>query len=105
MARHGLPLNRKQVQPGSITCNDTWKACTGVAANGCPAVLSVTGKESTEKRDLTCGLEGFWGTKNGILHQKEGSIGVNCLIIPLNMSGGTAVAQNRNRKMRGLRLN
>jgi len=74
-----LPLISQKVSTGSIVCSDTWKAYTGIAAQGYVHRLVNHGERqySDGKGNHINGLEGFWGylkrklaSKGGIRHEK-----------------------------------
>jgi transposase len=74
-----LPLITQKVSTGSIVCSDTWKAYTGIAAQGYVHRLVNHGERqySDGKGNHINGLEGFWGylkrklaSKGGIRHEK-----------------------------------
>jgi len=74
-----LPLISQKVSTGSIVCSDTWKAYTGIAAQGYVHRLVNHGERqySDGKGNHINGLEGFWGylkrklaSKGGIRQEK-----------------------------------
>lgn len=58
-----LPLISQKVSIGSVVCSDTWKAYTGIAAQGYVHRLVDHGEQqySDGKGNHINGLEGFWG--------------------------------------------
>ena len=68
------PLISKKVSAGSIVCSDTWKAYTGIAAQGYVHRLVNHGEKqySDGKGNHINGLEGFWGYLKRKLSSKGG---------------------------------
>lgn len=73
-ARDLQPLIQKQVKQGSVVCSDTWRAYTGIAAQGYVHRLVEHGKKeySDRKGGHINGLEGFWGYLKRKLAAKGG---------------------------------